>query len=534
MYSLNLLQPIMALVTEAAQEERVFLVLIAVIVFLVITNVLQIIGNHKKNKKTNRLYKEMEQKSTILEKECEEEKEYSERIREKYEELKKIEEKNRKLAMTDHVTGLPNRTAFVEMMDGVLKTLRKEENVAVMHIDVDYFKKVTELLGRSYGDELLIDVADRIKQVMDDNDFFACLGGDEFLVISQNIETMGEYEEKIKKIRNVFSYPFVLAAKEVFVTVSIGIAFAPKDGKTTQTIMKNLDSALYRAKSNGANQYCYYDEEINKDLMNQIELQAQLRSGIDNKEFLVYYQPQISLASDEIKGFEALIRWNHPAKGILLPAEFISTAESTGLIVTIGKWMIREVCLQLKKWEADNLGQVKVSINLSSRQFKDQNLAEYVAEVLEETEVNPAQITMEISENVALEDLEGTISVIEKLKKLGIGFSLDNFGTGYSSMNYLKYLPVDNLKIDKVFLDELMDEKEGEGVIEAMIALAKAFQLNVIAQGVESGTQESFLKKNDCNVVQGFLYSEPMQVEAAGRLLKVVQEGGKIEDAIWF
>ena len=209
----------------------------------------------------------LEERVEELNSELEEERNQRGMLQERLEELKKAEEKSRKLAMTDHVTGLPNRMAFTEMLDNVWKTLRKEENIAVMHIDVDDFKKVVEILGRSYGEELLIDVTDRLKQVMDENDFLACLGGDEFLVLSQNIEDMGEYEEKVKKIRNVFSYPFVLATREVFVTVCIGVAFAPKDGKTTQTILKNLDSALFRAKSKGRNAYYYYDEEISKELM---------------------------------------------------------------------------------------------------------------------------------------------------------------------------------------------------------------------------------------------------------------------------
>lgn len=525
---------IVLLTMGAGNDNRWFLIMVAVIELLIATNIIQVIGSIKKRKADAAAQKEMTEHLAALETELNEERSQLRVVKEKYEELKKIEEKNRKLATTDHVTGLPNRIAFIEIMDGVLKTLRKEENVAIMHIDVDHFKNITEMLGRSYGDELLIDVADRIRQVMDDNDFFACLGGDEFLVLSQNIGNVGEYEEKVQKIRNVFSYPFVLAAREVFVTVSIGIAFAPKDGKTTQTILKNLNSALCQAKSKGKNNYCYYDETINKDLMVQIELQAQLRSGIENKEFMVYYQPQISLDNNEVKGFEALLRWNHPGRGVLLPAEFMPTAEATGLIVTIGKWMIREICYQLQKWEMKGLGQIKVSINLSSRQFRDPKLAEYMSEVLEETKVNPSQITMEIKEDITLEDLEDTILIMQKIKEIGIGFSLDNFGTGYASMNYLKNLPVDNLKIDKTFLDGLMEGEKSEEIVEAMISLAKAFHFNVIAQGVESGNQESFLKKTQCNMVQGFLYSEPMQADTAEKLLQIVKDGGKIEDAIWF
>ena len=476
----------------------------------------------------------LEERVSELNSELEEEKYRNEVLQERLDELKRAEEKSRKLAMTDHVTGLPNRMAFTEMMDNVLKTLRKEENVAVMHIDVDGFKKVVEILGRSYGEELLIDVTDRLKQVMDENDFLACLGGDEFLILSQNIEEMGQYEEKVKKIRNVFSYPFVLATREVFVTLCAGIAFAPKDGKTTQTVFKNLDSALFRAKSKGTDSYCYYDEEISKELMGQIEMQSQIRSGIDNEEFVIYYQPQIHLNSKEIKGFETLLRWNHPAKGLLLPAEFLTIAEKAGLTVSIGKWMFEKICSQLKQWEEEGLGQVSVSMNLSGRQFADAGLADYVRGILEQFKVNPRQITMEITEEIALEDLDRTESTIAKLKEIGIGISLDKFGTGYASINYLKCLPLDNLKIDKMFMDELLEEDGNVDILEAIISIAKAFRFHVIVQGVESEIQENFLKKAECDLVQGFLYSEPLPKENVEKLLEMIKAGGKIEDCLWF
>ena len=507
--------------------------MIMIPLLLSIILVLYSLGNNRKLRKISRDNIHLEEKLTELTYELEEKKSQSEALQERFEELRKSEEKSRKLATTDHVTGLPNRMAFTEMMDGVLKTLRKDENIAVMHIDVDGFKNVVEILGRAYGEELLIDVTDRLKQVMDENDYLACLGGDEFLVLSQNIADMGEYEEKVKKIRNVFTYPFVLATRELFVTVCIGIAFAPKDGKTTQTIMKNLDSALFRAKSNGKNSYYYYDEEINKELMGKIELQSQIRSGMDNGEFVIYYQPQIRLGDKQIKSFEALLRWNHPTKGILLPEEFVTTAEQAGLMVSIGKWMFSEICKQLKYWENEGYGQVEISMNLSERQFMDANLMKYVLETLEEAKVSPKQITMEITEDVALVDLEQTIEIMNRMKELGIRFSLDNFGTGYSSLNYLKRLPVDSLKMDKMFLDEIEEENGNEDVLQAMLSIAKAFQFDVIAQGVESSNQESFLKRTNCDLVQGFLYSEPVSKEVAEKLLEIMKNGGKLEDAIW-
>lgn len=507
--------------------------IVIVPILLCFVLVLFSIGKMKKFRSLSRNAMHLEQTIEELRSELEEKESQTVVLQERLEELKKSEEKSRKLATTDHVTGLPNRMAFTEMLDGVLKTLRKEENIAIIHIDVDDFKKIVEILGRSYGEELLIDVTDRLKQVMDENDYLACLGGDEFLVLSQNIEDMGEYEEKVKKIRNVFSFPFVLATREVFVTVCIGIAFAPKDGKTSQTILKNLDSALFYAKSRGRNGYCYYDEEISKELMGQIELQSQIRSGMDNGEFVIYYQPQVELQKKEIKSFEALLRWNHLTKGLLLPAEFVPTAEKAGLMVSIGKWMFAEICNQLKYWEKAGYGQVEISMNLSGRQFADKGFMNYVIETLEEMKVNPKQIILEITEDVALENLEQTIQTMNKLKELGIRFSLDNFGTGYSSMNYLKRLPVDNLKIDKMFMDGIWEEDGNGDMLEAMLSIAKAFRLNVIAEGVESSNQEKFLKGTNCDLVQGFLYSEPVSKEMAEKLLSILKNGGKLEDAIW-
>ena len=504
-------------------------------VSFVVAMLLFVVNQKRKHtiRKIKKQNEELEKKVSDLDFALEEEKKNVESVKEYCEELKKQEEKNRKLMMTDYVTGLPNRIAFTEILNGVLRTLRKDEIVAVMYIDVNNFKEVNETLGRSYGDELLIDVADRIKQVTNEDDFFACFGGDEFFILTQNIADVGEYEEKVKKICNVFSYPFILAARELFITISIGIVFAPRDGKTTQTLLKNVDYALFQAKAGGKNNYSYYDETINKELMEQIEVQAQLRNAIESKQFLVYYQPQVDLKNNKIDSFEALLRWNYPGRGILLPDKFMHIAETTGLIVPIGKWMLEEVCLQLKKWEAEGMGKVKVTINMSGRQFKDSKLSTYVAEILEQNEVSPSQIGIEITEDIALEDLDYTIEVMEHLREIGVGCSLDRFGTAYSSVNYLKRIPVERLKIDKNFLTDISEKKE-EDIIRALILLIKAIGLNVVALGVESVEQEMLLKDAGCNNVQGFLYGEPMQAELAGRLLQVIKEGGRIEDAFWF
>ena len=443
----------------------------------------------------------------------------------KYEELKRSEERNKKLAFSDYLTGLPNRTAFTEKLDQIMATLRKEETVVIMYIDLDNFKNINDSLGHSYGDELLIDATERLKQTLDENDYLARFGGDEFILLTQNITDAGLYEEKIKKVQKVFSFPFVLAMREFFITTSIGISFAPKDGKNTQTLIKNVDAAMYAAKGMGKNTYCFYDEAINNRLMERIEIQSELRNAIDRQEFIVYYQAQIDLESSRIVGFEALIRWNHPTRGLVPPMEFITLAEETGLIVPIGRIVLLSACRQLKEWEDQGYHDITMAVNLSARQFKDADIVKLVHEVVEETGINPSALELEITESIALDDINYSIETIEKLNEIGVSFSLDDFGTGYSSLNYLKHLPVSNLKIDKSFLDKVMVNKNDQTIVSTIITLAQALNLVVIAEGVENSEQAEFLKEAHCDKAQGFLYSRPLPTGEASILLTEFDAG---------
>ncbi|MBH1940129.1 EAL domain-containing protein [Mobilitalea sibirica] len=447
----------------------------------------------------------------------------------KYEELNRNRDNMKKLAYTDYLTELPNRTAFTEMLDNVMLTLRSEEIVGIMDIDLDNFKNINDTLGHSYGDELLIDVTYRLKQAMDENDYLARIGGDEFIVLTQNIKDTADYEDKIKKIRKVFSYPFILSTKEYFVTVSIGVAFAPKDGKTSQALIKNVDSAMYVAKANGKNTYTYFDFSFNQKLTEKIETQSELRKALERNEFILFYQAQMDLVTKKVVGFEALIRWNHPSKGLVNPDEFIYLAEETGLIVPIGKWVLHTACKQLKAWEDAGYKDITMAVNLSTRQFKDKDFVKQVFDVIEETGVNPKKLELEITESIALDDLDYTISTIQELKNVGVHFSLDDFGTGYSSMNYLKRLPVSNLKIDKSFLDTVMEDQCDQKIIQTIITLARNLDLFVIAEGVERSDQELFLQEADCDKAQGFLYSKPVPKEIAEQFLKKLDNSPNIQ-----
>jgi polar amino acid transport system substrate-binding protein len=437
----------------------------------------------------------------------------------KYEELNKNKESMKKLAYTDYLTELPNRTAFTEMLDNIMLTIRSEETIAIMDIDIDNFKNINDSLGHSYGDELLIDVTYRLKQAMDENDYLARIGGDEFIVLSQNLPDTVAFEEKIRRIKNVFSYPFVLSTKEYFVTVSIGVAFAPKDGRTSQSLIKNVDSAMYVAKANGKNTHAYFDYSFNQKLTEKIETQSELRKALERNEFILFYQAQMNLETKQVVGFEALIRWNHPTKGLVGPDEFIYLAEETGLIIPIGKWVLKTACIQLKQW-SEEYPDITMAVNLSGRQFRDRDIVKLVYDVIEETGINPQNLELEITETIALDDIEYTIATIQELRKIGVRFSLDDFGTGYSSMNYLKRLPVSNLKIDKSFLDTVMEDSCDQKIIQTIIALARNLDLYVIAEGVESFDQETFLKEANCDKAQGFLYSRPVPKDMAIKFLK--------------
>lgn len=435
------------------------------------------------------------------------------------EELKKSAEKLKKIAFSDLLTQLPNRYALTELLDNIMLTLRNEEVVALMYIDVDDFKQITDNLGHSYGDELLIDITHRLKQSIDENDFLARLGSDEFIILTQNFTDIGEYESKLKKILKVFEYPFVLSLKEYFVTVSIGIAMAPKDGKTTQVLLKNADSAMYSAKVTGKNTFAYFKPAMNDRIMEKIQSQSELRRAIERKEFVVYYQPLIDLRTDKVTGFEALVRWDHSEKGILKPAEFIALSEETGLIVPIGLIVMEEALKQLKEWQEKGYHNLTMSVNVSVRQLKDNDFYSKVKEIIEHTGVDPRNIELEITESFALQESVQAKAIIEALSALGISFALDDFGTGYSSMNYLKLYPISNIKMDKSFLDTLFTDDFNKSIIESTIALVQSMNLTVTAEGIESSEQELFLKSVRCNRAQGYLYSEALPVSQAEAFL---------------
>lgn len=428
------------------------------------------------------------------------------------EELTKSREKMQKTAYTDYLTGLPNRLGYSEYIDAELRHAEPGENIAIVDMDIDYFKFINESYGHSYGDDTLREVAKRLTHLSQERGaYLARIGGDEFVVVLRDFSSKEELENQIQQILRYLKEPFFIGEREFLLTVSAGVVIAPADGNNYQRLTRNMDAAKFFAKTNGRDMYVFYDESLYKALVEKLELQNEIRKAIDDKDFEVYFQPQIDLATEQTIGFEALVRWNHPEKGVIFPSEFIPVAEESGLIVPLGEYVLRESCIRLKKWQDAGYTKQVLAVNLSARQFKDREFMQKVVNIIRETEINPKQLELEITESMALDDLDYAIQTLQKLKELGVSFALDDFGTGYSSLNYLKRLPVNQLKIDKSFMDKVLEDHSDQKIVETIIALAQALDLVVIAEGVERTEQADFLKSISCDKAQGYLYSKPVR-----------------------
>lgn len=428
------------------------------------------------------------------------------------EELTRSKERMQKTAYTDYLTCLPNRLGYSEFIEAELAEMKQGETIAILDMDIDNFKLINESYGHSYGDDTLREVGRRLTRlVLERGAYLARIGGDEFAIVLKDFEAREELEAQIQQIINYIKEPYRIGEREFLLTVSVGVVVAPIDGLNCQVLTRNMDAAKFFAKTNGRDMYMFYNDSLSKTISDKLELQSEIRKAIDDKAFEVYFQPQIDLASEEIIGFEALVRWNHPERGVILPSEFIPVAEESGLIVQLGEFVLRESCMKLKKWQ--NAGYVSqiLAVNLSARQFKDRDFMEKVINIIKETEINPRQLELEITESMALDDLDYAIKTLRKLKELGVTFALDDFGTGYSSLSYLKRLPVNQLKIDKSFMDRVLEDHSDRKIVETIIALAQALDLIVIAEGVESAEQADFLKSVSCNKAQGYLYSKPVR-----------------------
>ncbi|MDI3547347.1 MAG: hypothetical protein PWR10_999 [Halanaerobiales bacterium] len=420
----------------------------------------------------------------------------------------------------DALTGLPNRMLFNDRFTQALAhAYRNRQKLAVLFLDLDRFKNINDTQGYNVGDQLLQGVAERLTDLVREDDTVARMGGDEFILLLPEIAQAENATKIAKKILEAFKQPLMIGGHEFYITSSIGIVFYPNDGEDAETLLKNADIAMYRAKEQGGNNYQLYDPMMNVKASERLVLENSLRYALEREEFVVYYQPQVSISTGKIIGMEALIRWQHPEWGLLSPAEFIPLAEETGLIIPIGEWVLRTACAQNKAWQEAGYPPVHVAVNLSARQFQQQNLVETVTRVLKETGLEPHYLELEITESIAMQNADFTIVMLRHLEEMGIHISIDDFGTGYSSLSYLKHFPLDTLKIDQSFVRDLTIDPNNKAIVIAIIAMAHSLKFKVIAEGVETQEQLAFLKQQQCDGIQGYLFSKPLPAEAFEKIL---------------
>ncbi len=419
----------------------------------------------------------------------------------------------------DSLTGLPNRIMLLDKIrDAIAQADKNSTLFSVMFIDLDRFKLINDSLTHEAGDDLLKQTAQRLQAMMRDQDTLARLGGDEFVAVLTGVKSEDELIAKANSLIRAFQSPFKLADRTVTVTASIGASIYPKDGSSTETLLRNSDAAMYSIKESGANAFRFYTREMSEKSLERLDQEMRLREALNNHEFILCYQPEMDLINNKIVAVEALIRWNHPEKGILLPLDFIPLAESTGLIIPLGEWILRTACAQNKKWQDLGFPPIRVAVNLSAQQISQQNLVTMIKDILQETGLKPEYLELELTENIVISHLE-VMRTINALKELGVTIAVDDFGTGYSSLSYLKKLPLDRLKIDGSFIKQIHQDKDDEFILRAIIALAKNLKLDVLAEGVETQNQINFLKNQKCDEIQGYFYSKPLSVEQFEQIL---------------
>jgi diguanylate cyclase (GGDEF)-like protein len=416
------------------------------------------------------------------------------------------------MAPPDPLTGLPNRAVLKDRVNqAVLFAERYDRWATVVFIDLDNFKSVNDSLGRNGGDELLKTVASRMAACLRATDTVLRLGGDEFVVVlSDESKSIEGVSGAVRKLQRAVAQPILIDRHWLHVTCSFGVASYPQDGKDAESLLANADAAMHRAKENGRNNFQFYQSDVNDKVQEKFRMQEEMRGAIARNEFVLHYQPQVNLRTHVIFACEALIRWNHPTFGLLTPARFITLAEETGLIEPIGEWALNEACRQARAWRDAGLPPIRISVNVSARQFKERRLAATVAKALRNSGLDPKFLELELTEGLIMQDVEQAVAAMKELEWLGVQLSIGDFGTGYSSLCALKALPVARLKIDKAFIKGLPADKDDKAVARAVISLGRNLDLKVIAEGVETAEQAEFLRQNNCEEVQGYHLSKPM------------------------
>src|SRR3972149_1633272 len=429
-------------------------------------------------------------------------------------ERKRTEEKIIQLANYDNLTGLPNRRLLMNFINQTITLVgRRALYAAVLFIDLDRFKLINDTLGHSAGDELLKEVAERLKKCVRLSDIVGRLGGDEFIALLPDIE---QFEDEIiicKRIYSIFEIPVKLGDHEVSVMTSIGISIYPTDGDDGDTLLRKADVAMYRAKSDGKSCYRFYSESMSHQGSDRLRLENRLRRAVDRGEMYINYQPQVDINTGKICGAEALLRWHDGEHGMISPKEFIPVAEESGLIIPIGEWILRTACTHAKSWQDKGLNCVKLSVNISLRQFIQKDFAHMVGRILKETGLDANYLELELTERVVMDNAEAVVKILGELKETGVRLAIDDFGTGYSSLIYLKLMPIDIIKIDQSFVRDMAVNVNDAAICDVVIRLAKSLNLEVIAEGVETMEQLELLKRLDCCNIQGYVVSKPLKAE---------------------
>jgi diguanylate cyclase (GGDEF)-like protein/PAS domain S-box-containing protein len=436
-------------------------------------------------------------------------------------ERKNAQERVQYLAYYDDLTGLPNRTLLQDRLAKALAAARRQEHkVAVLFLDLDRFKDINDQLGHSVGDLLLQEVAERLKKWAREQDTVARLGGDEFLILLAHVMDTPDAAIAAERLMDAMTAEFDIQGHSLNVSCSIGISIFPENGTDCETLIKNADAAMYSTKADGRNNFRFFTEDMNAQAAERLTLESSLRSALARKQLFLMYQPQMDIATGRITGLEALLRWQHPEFGLVRPDRFIRIAENSGLIVSIGEWVLRTACVQARAWQNEGLSAVTVAVNVSAIQFRRDGFCELIRSVLRETGLAPQHLELELTESLLLADADVTLSIIRELKAIGVTLAIDDFGTGYSSFSYLRQFRVSKLKIDRTFIRDVAINPDDAAITAAIISMAKSLNLRVMAEGVENEAQMSFLRQHQCDEIQGYYFSKPLAVDKVANKLR--------------
>jgi diguanylate cyclase (GGDEF)-like protein len=435
-------------------------------------------------------------------------------------ELQQAQDTIKHMAYHDALTGLPNRHYFEDRLAQALREARqRNQRMAVLFLDLDRFKFINDTFGHTLGDHVLQQIAHRLETIIRKSDMVARVGGDEFTLLLPDAsaeEAVGVAERVLQRVRE----PQEILGRQLHITASLGITVFPEDGQDAEALLRNADIAMYKAKEEGGDSYRLYSPSMDASMSQWLTLQSELWRALERGELLLYYQPQVDVRNGRVFGAEALVRWQHPEKGLMLPDSFIPLAEDSGLIVPLGTWVLKEACRQLRAWQEAGLPSIALTVNISARQLQRPGLVPLLGQLLEETGVEPGRLVLEVTEGAIMRDMDAAIALLKELREMGFLVSLDDFGTGHSSLNYLKALPLDILKIDRSFVRDIGKDSTGNAMVTAIVTLARSCALRVIAEGVENSEQLDFLQRLHCYEVQGFLFGRPMPAEDFGRLLR--------------